>query len=114
MSYWNGRYYQDKTCEMCGNSFQASRWDAKFCGQNCRKKFSRRKEQIRRAASSAIAEIRFIQSMMRQHEDLQIVGGLEIEKILSEARNVTPDRASHLAGQANVTLATVTDNDPVL
>jgi hypothetical protein len=36
--------YAKCTCKQCGRTFEASRYDAKFCGQNCRKAHSRKRE----------------------------------------------------------------------
>ncbi len=35
------RFYSPAKCWCCGESFQASRVDAKFCGPRCRKTWSR-------------------------------------------------------------------------
>lgn len=38
------RRYEEQTCTVCASKFQAARWDAKYCGPNCRKWASRHKK----------------------------------------------------------------------
>lgn len=83
------------TCLECKHKFTA-RTDAKFCGPNCRKQASRRKERTRRMASNVISALANIERMVRDYPDVAIVASLEIERI----RN-----------RLNVTLAGVTPKD---
>lgn len=85
----------DNCCQECGYPLpEGKRSDTRFCGQNCRKQASRRKDRIRRMASKAIAEIETIKRFMNKYPDCGIVAALELERI---------------ASVANVTLAAVTD-----
>ena len=53
--------YQHKQCEECGERFDSSRYDAKFCGATCRSR-AHRKEQARdkaiERAKKAIDDLR--------------------------------------------------------
>lgn len=68
------------TCLECKHKFKA-RTGAKFCGANCRKQASRRKERTRRMASNAIAALNSIQRMVKDYPDVAIVASLQIERV---------------------------------
>lgn len=83
-------------CVECLMEFQPKRKDAKFCGQNCRKRHSRRKESMRREMFKAMSHIDTIKWFMERHEDLAELG-LEL--------------LSKLEGKVRVTVAAVTDKN---
>lgn len=88
-TFTGGHLRHRMTCDQCGREFESGRQHTKYCGPNCRKAASRRKEQIRRSANKAIAEIRAIQSYTKKYEGLEMVGAVELERILSELQSVT-------------------------
>lgn len=69
-------------CKHCGKSFYG-RGDAKYCGNTCRQRAHRRKQQMKREADRAISSIRFIQQYQKQYPELSITGGLELDRIQS-------------------------------
>lgn len=77
-------------CKVCGNGFTAHRSDAKYCGPNCRKTYSRKRQGMKREKRRAIDAIR----------ELRILAG-DDPKLL--------DLASRLEDEIAVTLAGVTD-----
>jgi hypothetical protein len=59
-------------CMECRQDFEAVRRDACFCSSTCRKKASRRKERVQRAALNAIREIEFLKETRRLRPDLEV------------------------------------------
>ncbi len=54
MSRW---HYHQKECEYCGNEFEASRYDARFCpGSKCRTANSRREKRREQAKGNITVE----------------------------------------------------------
>ena len=47
-----------KTCSVCGETFEARRRDAKYCGPTCRKRAERLREALDSARASAVSAIR--------------------------------------------------------
>lgn len=85
----------ENICTECKLPFEAKRHDAKCCSNNCRKRRSRRKENMKREMLKAMAHISEIKRQMEKHDDLKELG-LEC--------------LSKLATRVSVTLAVVTDN----
>lgn len=67
---WEGGGLLRMPCLECGENFSAKRCDAKFCSSNCRKSWSRRKEQIGRDLSIALQSIESIRRVQRERPDL--------------------------------------------
>lgn len=53
----NRPYDYSLNCVHCGGTFQATRYDAKFCGVACRKAHSRKESEIRERADSIVTEL---------------------------------------------------------
>lgn len=105
---WNSRVgAYELPCLQCGTSFFAKRSDAKFCGAICRKASARRKEQIERAAMNAIGQIAYIRSMASKYPDLEIVAGLQLDRL---AKELNVSRRQNTDTRVSVTLASETDN----
>ena len=47
-----------KTCSVCGETFEARRRDAKYCGPTCRKSAERLRDALDSARDGAISAIR--------------------------------------------------------
>lgn len=92
---WEGGGLVRMPCLECGENFSARRCDAKFCSANCRKAWSRRKEQIERDASIAYQSIESIRRLQRERPDL----GLECYQALKRLKDLL-----------GVTAASVTDH----
>jgi hypothetical protein len=60
-----------RQCKNCGEPLGRKRWDAKFCGQNCRKAWSRRKDQIKREFERAELAICGLLAFEDQYPDLK-------------------------------------------
>lgn len=73
----------NRTCLECKRSFYAARDDAKFCGQNCRRQASRRKDRARRIASAAITALDQMRRLVKDYPDVGIVASLELERVKS-------------------------------
>jgi hypothetical protein len=68
---WEGGGLLRMPCLECGENFSAKRRDAKFCSANCRKAWSRRKEQIGRDLAIAYQSIESIRRVQRERPDLE-------------------------------------------
>jgi hypothetical protein len=73
------------SCLECGRDFEARRAHARFCSANCRKRNSRRKENIQRAAAHALSQIAEIRRLAARYPDTEIVAALALEKIANSA-----------------------------
>jgi len=80
----------NRECKVCGHGFNASRSDAKYCSQNCRKAQSRKSEKMKRETKKAIHAI----------EEIRTIAG-DDKKLLA--------LAARLEDEIFVTLAGVTD-----
>lgn len=72
----------NRKCIECGNDISHLRADAKCCDANCRKRYNRRKDAMKRHKLNAISSIRSIEALMTD-EDLESFGRvvlLEISK----------------------------------
>lgn len=75
MSRWSrnsdGRvlYFKDVQCEQCHKMFEATRSDAKFCGDNCRQASRRNYLAIDRIGSDTIQLIEQLESLAGQDID---------------------------------------------
>jgi len=66
------RYYNHQcTCEWCERIFQASRYDAKYCSDGCRKQASREPERLRRAELAARDAVLNYLHMLKSNEEYQ-------------------------------------------
>jgi len=115
----------NRYCIECGNNINHLRADAKCCDANCRKRYNRRKDAIKRHKLNAISAIRSIEALMTD-DDLESFGRAilkEIEKRtdIDTARRLADEEAQErqLATAAflesrkqalSVTIATDTDN----
>lgn len=57
-------------CWECGESFEAQRKDACYCGPNCRKKANRRKAQVQDAIQIVVEQLKFLQKTRDLRPDL--------------------------------------------
>lgn len=96
------------TCLQCGVEFIARRSDAKFHSPVCRKANARRKDQIQRAATVAIDQIKYIRRMVSEYPDLEIAAALELDRI-DRALSVTTAGKTDSAIAVNVSIAVETD-----
>lgn len=58
-------------CLMCGQPLRGKRYDARFCGANCRKRWSRRKGAVKEAAAKAMSELQELRYFGKQYADLR-------------------------------------------
>lgn len=116
----------NRKCIECGNDINHLRSDAKCCDANCRKRYNRRKDAMKRYKLNAISAIRSIEALMTD-DDLESFGRAilkEIEKRtdIDTARRLADEEAqeSRLATAAflesrrnalSVTTAADTDNE---
>ena len=83
------------TCIVCGQPFEASKKNAKTCGDVCRKRLSRRRGEIGRLGAAAVYNLRMLNKYGHDWPDLerQCRGQLEriklaaIEKVLEALGN---------------------------
>lgn len=68
MPWWNRDH---ENCIVCGASLRDKRGDAKFCGATCRKKWSRRKDDISAAAANVSAGIWELRRCGKDYADLR-------------------------------------------
>lgn len=81
-------------CDECHLEFTPKRYDAKCCSQNCRKRRSRRKQNMHREMLKAFNHVNEIKRVMDTHPELIEFGFECLAKI---------------ASKVSVTLAVVTD-----
>lgn len=66
------RYYNRTcTCEWCERVFHASRYDAKYCSDGCRKQASREPARLRRAELHARESVLAYLRMLKSDEEYQ-------------------------------------------
>ena len=123
-------YYEDgnqwtRKCEMCGKEIEwHRRGDTKFCGQNCRKAYSRRKDKVKHGGDAAMSGLQELRLVIKKYADLRpdVIAQLnylkgEINDLLHLAGDQdTMERVAMLNDMANrrggnVTAAVVTDGD---
>jgi hypothetical protein len=71
--YNNYNYYKrtySHRCVVCGNNFTAKRSDAKTCGETCRKRYSRRAEEVQGWTEDAATNIRQLLDHAKRYPDL--------------------------------------------
>jgi hypothetical protein len=116
----------NRYCLECGGNINHLRSDAKCCDANCRKRYNRRRDAMKRHKLNAISAIRSIEALMTD-EDLESFGRAILKEIESRcdidtARRLADTEAheSRLATAAflesrkqalSVTTAADTDNE---
>lgn len=73
------------TCVQCGKRFTASRSDAKTCSATCRKAYSRREAELRKAYEEAQRALAEIGARLRKHPDLADQAADNLETLAREA-----------------------------
>lgn len=79
-------------CKVCGRDFIAHRSDALYCGQNCRKRASRKRERIHQDAARLSHDLSAMADLMANPEYSDQARGalLELLAQISNSLLVTP------------------------
>ena len=78
------------TCIVCGQPFEASKKNAKTCGDVCRKRLSRRRGEIGRLGAAAVYNLRMLNKYGHDWPDLERQCRGQLERIKLEVSALVP------------------------
>lgn len=90
-------YGYTQKCKQCGEDFKSKRWDAQFCGQNCRKAHGRKRENANRDGQRLFADMKQYMKLLDDPDVKEVAMGW-----LMQIQRHSP--------ALSVTVAAVTDN----
>jgi len=74
-------------CDVCGREFTPKRSTARYCGDACKMRASRRKKDLPTYARTSVDQVRKIGTVARLHKDTRAECRRLLQRILSEVLN---------------------------
>ena len=78
----------ERTCKQCGGSLGWVRSDKQFCSAACRKSWSRRGDNAKRAYNNIMRDLNTIRRTLKEHEDLRPDLNEKLKRVQAEVVDV--------------------------